>query len=116
MALTIWHFDTQFKEVKVCYSKWPNYILLLHVEPISPNQIDFVAHDDAPYGGAGTEDIYKDIKAAGKFVATRRTEGISTSDIIARLVRDYDIYVRRNLSRGYSAKDLNVGLFNVSHG
>ena len=29
-------------------------------------QIDFVAHDDLPYSGAGTDDIYKYIKAAGK--------------------------------------------------
>lgn len=79
-----------------------------------PFQIDFVAHDDAPYGSSGTDDIYKDIKAAGKFVATQRTKDISTSDIIARLVKNYDTYVRRNLARGYSAKDLNVGFINVS--
>ncbi|CAH8495463.1 unnamed protein product [Heterobilharzia americana] len=75
---------------------------------LQKHKIDFVAHDDIPYASPDSEDVYKPLKDAGMFLVTQRTEGISTTDVIGRIVRDYDVYLRRNIQRGLSRKDLNI--------
>ncbi|CAJ1975934.1 unnamed protein product [Sphenostylis stenocarpa] len=79
-------------------------------EFLDKHQIDYVAHDSLPYAdasGAG-KDVYEYVKSIGKFKETKRTEGISTSDIIMRIIKDYNQYVMRNLDRGYTRKELGV--------
>ncbi|XP_041024804.1 choline-phosphate cytidylyltransferase 2-like isoform X3 [Juglans microcarpa x Juglans regia] len=61
----------------------------------------------ADASGAG-KDVYEFVKSIGKFKETKRTDGISTSDIIMRILKDYNQYVMRNLDRGYTRKDLGV--------
>ncbi|WFD29558.1 choline-phosphate cytidylyltransferase [Malassezia sp. CBS 17886] len=58
-------------------------------------QIDYVAHDELPYAltssgsSHGSGDLYDWLKGAGKFLPTRRTDGISTSDLMKRIVSMY---------------------------
>ncbi|PGH06179.1 choline-phosphate cytidylyltransferase [Blastomyces parvus] len=77
-------------------------------EFLEEHKIDYVAHDDLPYGAAEGDDIYAPIKAQGKFLVTQRTEGVSTTGIITHIVRDYEKYITRQLKRGTSRQELNV--------
>lgn len=73
---------------------------VLTPEFLQEHKIDFVAHDELPYGGDDAEDIYHWIKQAGRFVATQRTEGVSTSDVVVSLSHDitqYDIYILHDM-------------------
>lgn len=76
---------------------------------LAAHRIDYVAHDAAPYAAAdSTDDVYAALKAAGRFLPTQRTERVSSNDLILRIIRDYDGFVRRNLKRGFSRRDMNV--------
>eukprot|EP00808_Paulinella_micropora_P025060 g72013.t1 len=109
---TVMESQVRYDSVRHC--KWVDEVVedapwVVTKEFMDKLNIDFVAHDDIPYVSAGMDDIYSVVKEQGKFLTTQRTEGISTSDIIIVLLRDYDAYVNRNLERGYSRQSMNVG-------
>ncbi|CDO70446.1 hypothetical protein BN946_scf184999.g87 [Trametes cinnabarina] len=56
---------------------------------IEKHQIDYVAHDEDPYASSGHDDVYAFVKNQGKFLPTRRTPGVSTSDLLERIVSGY---------------------------
>lgn len=74
-------------------------------------KLDFVCHDDLPYVTAGIEDAYSIPKRLGKFKATKRTEGISTTDVVAKILKNKEMYYVRNLRRGVPRQKLGMGIF-----
>lgn len=51
-----------------------------------------IAHDAAPYGADGSQDIYAKFKEEGMFLETQRTGGISTTDLIVDIIRNKAAY------------------------
>ncbi|OJJ49568.1 hypothetical protein ASPZODRAFT_128055 [Penicilliopsis zonata CBS 506.65] len=95
------------------HCKWVDEVIpscpwIVTPEFLEEHRIDYVAHDDLPYQADEGDDIYEPIKAQGKFLVTQRTEGVSTTGIITRIVRDYDRYIARQFKRGASRQELNV--------
>ncbi|OJJ38626.1 hypothetical protein ASPWEDRAFT_338107 [Aspergillus wentii DTO 134E9] len=110
-GLTVLSGAERAETIRHC--KWvdevlPNCPWIVTPDFINEHKIDYVAHDDLPYGADEGDDIYAPIKAEGKFLVTQRTEGVSTTGIITRIVRDYDQYISRQFKRGASRQELNV--------
>lgn len=113
-GLTVLSAKERAESVRHC--RWVDEVIedcpwIINVEFLEKHQIDFVAHDDIPYGASEGDDIYKPIKEKGKFLVTQRTEGVSTTGIITKIVRDYEQYIARQLKRGTSRQELNVSWF-----
>lgn len=56
--------------------------------------------------------FYKHIWEAGMLVPIPRMKDISTSDIITRIVQNYDVCAQHNLQRGNTVRELNVTFIN----
>lgn len=110
-GLTVLSARERAESVRHC--KWVDEVIpdcpwIVTTDFLEKHKIDYVAHDDLPYGADEGDDIYGPIKERGMFLVTQRTEGLSTTGIITKIVRDYDQYVDRQLKRGTSRKELNV--------
>jgi len=95
------------------HCKWVDEVIMpcpwiITQEFIDQHKIDYVAHDGDPYVSSNHADIYDFVKKQGKFIATQRTDGVSTTDIINRIIRRYNEFVLRNLQRGVSREELNL--------
>ena len=86
----------------ICPCPWVSTL-----EFLDEQGIDFICHDDIPYtfGCDQTGDVYYPSKKAGRFLATQRTEGVSTSDLILRMLLYSDqIVLKNNLRSGTAYK------------
>jgi choline-phosphate cytidylyltransferase len=110
-GLTVMSAKERAESLRHC--RWVDEVIedcpwVISVEFLEKHKIDYVAHDDIPYGASEGDDIYKPIKEEGKFLVTQRTEGVSTTGIITKIVRDYEQYIARQLKRGTSRQELNI--------
>ena len=90
-----------------------NLLGLLHLPTVSIEHLGIEGHPFLKNVRDCLISAFVQVKAIGKFKETNRTEGISTSDIIMRILKDYNQYIMRNLTRGYSRKDLGVSYVKV---
>lgn len=82
--------DERCRSVSAC--KWVDEVLsdapwIITQEYLDKHKIDMVCHDETPYPTKyGTKDVYEYVKSIGKFTHISRTENISTSNILHRVL------------------------------
>lgn len=86
-GLTVLSARERAESVRHC--RWVDEVIedcpwIVTAEFLLKHNIDYVAHDDLPYGADEGDDIYGPIKERGMFLVTQRTEGLSTTGIITK--------------------------------
>ncbi|CAD5227888.1 unnamed protein product [Bursaphelenchus okinawaensis] len=88
---------SQCRYVDEVYLNPPFYPTLEFVNNI---KCDLVAHDAIPYEiGEEIDDCYLPFKQADRFLATERTPGVSTTDILENILKSMDLYKKRQKIR-----------------
>lgn len=75
---------------EVPYVVTPHFLKTL----IEEHQIDIIVHGDDPCIGADGQDVYMAVKEMGRFRTVKRTEGVSSTDIVGRMLlctRDHHV-------------------------
>lgn len=102
----------RYESVRHC--KWVDEVIedapwQVDAEFRKEHRIDYIAHDEEPYVSAGSDDVYAyaksigesafswegegeradEVVGAGAFLPTKRTNGVSTSELLQRIVEGY---------------------------
>jgi len=59
-----------------------------YIDFLEEHRIDYVCHDEEPYKTLESDDCYAFVKKLGKFKATKRTEGVSTTDVVGKILKN----------------------------
>jgi len=109
-GLTLTTRFERIEAIKNC--RWVDEVVdapwITTVEFLDSIKAHYCARDNLPYPCGDIADLYAPLKENGRFLATERTEGVSTTDLIMRVIRDYEFYVKRNVKKGCTAEDLNI--------
>eukprot|EP01117_Protostelium_nocturnum_P000886 TRINITY_DN11224_c0_g1_i1.p1 TRINITY_DN11224_c0_g1~~TRINITY_DN11224_c0_g1_i1.p1 ORF type:complete len:376 (+),score=122.75 TRINITY_DN11224_c0_g1_i1:91-1218(+) len=81
--------EERYEAVAAC--KWVDEVVrgapyVTQLSLLEKYDIDFCAHGDDIVTSADGTDTYHEMKAAGKFKTFRRTEGVSTTDLVGRML------------------------------
>ncbi len=78
-------------------------------EYIDRYEIDYIVHGDDPCFTPDGRDVYEHVKAKGMFKAVKRTEGVSTTDIVGRMLTcGMDHLVDDEVLSGKRASDISA--------
>jgi ethanolamine-phosphate cytidylyltransferase len=93
----IMNAEERYEALRAC--KWVDYVIedmpyCTRLKDIELLDVDFVAHGDDISTGLDGRNSYQEIIDAGKFKVFKRTDGISTTDLVGRMLlctRDHQI-------------------------